>query len=201
MDTIRYYLTLFLVIATPGGLLFWLSVHPFVRFWRRVGPGLTLTIHLILIAVVAAGLFLVRKPLLSAQFGTNLVLITLALPIYVLAVVVVLQRRKQLRIKVLVGLPELAPEKHGTKLLTEGIYSRIRHPRYVEILLSILAYAMFTNYLAVYVLFLLSLAVILLIVWLEEKELRARFGEEYERYCQRVPRFVPRFWLRPPHLG
>jgi len=30
------------------------------------------------------------------------------------------------------------------------------------------------------------------IVWREEPELRRRFGEEYLRYAQRVPRWIPR---------
>jgi len=33
---------------------------------------------------------------------------------------------------------------------------------------------------------------VLLIVRIEEHELRDRFGAEYEAYCARVPRFVPR---------
>ena len=32
-------------------------------------------------------------------------------------------------------------------------------------------------------------------VYFEERELKTRFGESYERYCRLVPRFVPR--LRP----
>lgn len=29
-------------------------------------------------------------------------------------------------------------------------------------------------------------------MWFEERELLVRFGEQYERYAQRVPRFIPR---------
>jgi protein-S-isoprenylcysteine O-methyltransferase Ste14 len=29
-------------------------------------------------------------------------------------------------------------------------------------------------------------------LYLEERELKTRFGEAYERYCRLVPRFVPR---------
>jgi len=39
---------------------------------------------------------------------------------------------------------------------------------------------------------------VFLIVQLEERELRERFGTEYEAYCRRVPRFVPVRGRRPP---
>jgi protein-S-isoprenylcysteine O-methyltransferase Ste14 len=38
------------------------------------------------------------------------------------------------------------------------------------------------------------------IIHIEERELRDRFGEEYVRYCARVPRFWPRE-DRPPGLS
>lgn len=62
----------------------------------------------------------------------------------------------------------MAPEKHQNTLVTQGIYSRMRHPRYVEMLL---AHALFTNYLAAYGVFALSVAGLALIVRLEEREL------------------------------
>ena len=75
---------------------------------------------------------------------------------------------------------------------THGHANRIRHPRYVETVLWILGYALFTNYPAVYLIFLFLLPVIHVIVLFEEKELKERFGRAYEEYCRRVPRYLPK---------
>ena len=192
MNSVRYYLALFLIMTIPGALPFWLSIHPFVHFWRKVGPELTYTLHITLMLIVATGIFLVRNLLLSVQFGSDPVLVTLSVPIFLVGLVVGIQRRKQMGTKVMLGFPELAPGRYDNRLLTEGIYSRMRNPRYVELLLFLLAYSLLTNYLAVYVVFLFSMVVIRIIVRLEERELHERFGEEYEAYCERVPRFVPK---------
>ena len=49
-----------------------------------------------------------------------------------------------------------------------------------------------SNHLALYGVFALWLPGVWLIAVLEERELRVRFGAEYDTYCRRVPRFVPR---------
>lgn len=51
--------------------------------------------------------------------------------------------------------------------------------------------AVFANYLGAYVVAALTAPTIHLIVLLEEKELKARFGAEYEEYMATVPRYVP----------
>jgi protein-S-isoprenylcysteine O-methyltransferase Ste14 len=192
MDGVRYLLALFLVLLAPGVFLYWFSIHPFIRFWRSVGPRLTIVIHYGFILILAAGVFLIRKPLLSIEFGANPVLIVLAVPLYVLVIVLRVQLSKQVGTKVIHGLPELAPEKYGSRLVTGGIYSRIRHPRYVQLLLAILTFAMVGNYLAGYVVVLAAVVWVFLVTRVEEKELRERFGAEHEAYCARVPRFVPK---------
>jgi protein-S-isoprenylcysteine O-methyltransferase Ste14 len=57
--------------------------------------------------------------------------------------------------------------------------------------LGTVAVALFANYLAVYVLALVLVPALYLVVVLEERELRERFGEDYVTYSQRVPRFIP----------
>jgi protein-S-isoprenylcysteine O-methyltransferase Ste14 len=61
--------------------------------------------------------------------------------------------------------------------------------------LGLLGYALIANYLAIYLLFPICAASLYLIVLLEERELRDRFGAAYQAYARRVPRFIPR--IRP----
>lgn len=193
MDAARYYVALFVVAFAPGIFLFWFSIHPFIRFWRRLGPLLTLALHYTAILLLAAGVFLARAPVLLIEFGTHPALLTLAALLLACATVLRWQMSRHFGLKLLTGLPELAPATHGKRLVTDGIYARMRHPRYVEIALSFLACALFSNYLATYGVFLLSLVWIVLVARVEEKELLQRFGDEYARYCARVPRFIPKF--------
>jgi len=193
MNTFRYVLAMLMLMFMPGAVLFWFVIHPFIRFWRRIGLRRTMAIYFALLAAWAAGVFLLRNTLLAVDFGTNPVLIAVAVPI--LAACIVLRRKisRHLRFSTLGGLPELAPESHPQPLLTGGIYSRIRHPRYVEALLVMASLALVANNLATYVNWIVAIPSLLLIVRIEERELRDRFGAEYDAYCARVPRFVPRW--------
>jgi protein-S-isoprenylcysteine O-methyltransferase Ste14 len=51
---------------------------------------------------------------------------------------------------------------------------------------------LFANYQFLYIFLLVAAALIYLLVLIEERELRERFGEAYVEYSRRVPRFVPR---------
>jgi protein-S-isoprenylcysteine O-methyltransferase Ste14 len=68
----------------------------------------------------------------------------------------------------------------------------MRHPGYVAMALAVAAVALFTNYLATYVVALAYIPLIALAAVLEERELEERFPGEYRAYCARVPRFFPR---------
>ncbi len=109
--------------------------------------------------------------------------------------------KREFGLRVLVGIPQLAPDPGAGKLVTTGIYAHLRHPRYVQVGLGLAAIALFANYLAVYLTLAAYFPLVYLVVLLEERELRERFGEEYERYSREVPRFVPRLRGRKRERG
>lgn len=192
MDIFRYYLALLVIVVLPPAYPFWFMVHPFIGFWRRLGVKATYWIQGLLMAAMAAGLFLLRRWLLAVDYGTDWWLVAAGAVCLVVSGVLSVKRRKHLTNRILMGLPELAPDAQPGELLTEGIYSRIRHPRYAEVIVGVLGWALVANYLATYVLAVGTVPVLYLIVILEERELRQRFGSAYEDYCRRVPRFLPR---------
>ncbi len=191
MDAARYVVALITIVPVPSAILFWLIVHPNVRLWRRLGPSLSYTLLVTLMVGLAFGVYLLREPILSVEYGTNYLLVALAVPIYGAAAWLSLRIRRHLTFRMFAGVPELSARGEGGRLLTEGVYARVRHPRYVAVLIGLISTALFSNYLALYILIPVAAAGLWLIVRLEERELMERFGEEYEGYRERVPMFVP----------
>ncbi len=190
MNTARYIVGVALLISLAPGLLLWFTIHPCIRFSRRRGAGWTYTILSPCIVVLMAILFSLRDALLGSNLGTHYTLLAPTAASFAVGIAIAVKRRKQPKYGVLVGIPELSRSKG--MLFTSGIYSTIRHPRYVEVLFCSLAYALFANYLGAYVAVGLCIPMLYLIAMLEERELLERFGAEYAAYCGRVPRFIPR---------
>ncbi len=193
MSTARYVIAVILLVSLPPGVLLWLVIHPFVGLWRRFGPAWTYAILTVPVLGMMLALYRARGALLGADLGTSVPLIALAVACFSTGVAIARKRRRHLTQKIMTGIPELRREGGDRgALLTEGIYGRIRHPRYVELVFLVAAYACFANYVGLYVLLALMLPALYLVVLFEERELRDRFGAEYEEYCRRVPRFVPK---------
>ncbi len=192
MNSIRYYVALLVLTALPPGLALWFFIHPFARFWRKLGPVWTYVILSIPTVGLMVTVVLWRGQLLAVEYGTSVPFVALAITLLVCAVVIQAKRRKHLTKAILTGIPELSNGNEPGKLLTEGIYGKVRHPRYIELWLFVVAYSLFSNYLALYFGALLTVPTLYLVVVLEERELKQRFGIEYEEYCTQVPRFFPR---------
>lgn len=190
MDGLRYFLAVTMLLTVPISLGLWYGIHPFAHRWRRIGPAATYAVLAVPAVALGAWLWFNRRTLLGRDLGTDRALVLLGIVAFAVAIRIALVRRRQLTQRILVGVPELSGEK-GT-LLTEGVYSRTRNPRYLEVLFFVLGYVAIANYLGTWILWVLCFPAIHGIVLLEERELRDRFGAEYEDYCRRVPRYVPR---------
>ena len=178
-------------------MLFWFLIHPWARWWRRLG---LIRSYLVVVPVsVAFGalLFQFRGPLLGTDLGANWSLVAVALVLYGVMTWLEFQYWKQLSIATLVGIPELSPTglKRG-RLLRKGIYGVVRHPRYLSAGVGVMASALLINYAGLYLMLLSLVPVGYLMVVLEERELIERFGEEYRKYQREVPRLIPR-WRKP----
>lgn len=86
-------------------------------------------------------------------------------------------------------LPLDAPRK----LVTSGLFGVVRNPIMAGELMVIWAAAVYFASAGILVYAsVMSVAAHLLVVHVEEPELRERFGESYQVYCRSVPRWLPR---------
>ena len=186
-------ITLMLWPAVP---LFWVPVHCMPRFFKRLG-FLTYVLPCVTWLPVACLVFLHRTFLFGARFplppavniGGALILVAgVALQIWTLLL---------LKFPVIMGMPEVTAKVRG-ELVTGGPFSVIRHPTYVSHTLMLLGVFLMTGVAATGAVALVDLLIVnVIIIPLEERELAERFGDEYERYRQRVPsRFFPRKFHR-----
>lgn len=191
MDKARWFIAVLMVVMLPPAIGAWYVIHPFTRFWRRLGTVAAFCVIYSLLISAAVLLWHFSQALIGRDLGFQPPLLVLAVPAAVLGGVIAKKRRKYLNQRILVGVPEISTADKG-KLLTEGIYARTRNPRYLEFLALSFAYVAFANYSGAWAVYALVFPAIHLVVLLEERELRERFGAEYEDYCRRVPRYLPR---------
>ena len=100
----------------------------------------------------------------------------------------------------LAGLPEMNPGRYPGGMVKSRIYSWVRHPRYLEYMLSFFGLGLLTGATGIFLLAIVTVLLYLIVTPLEERELREHYGEGYEAYGRAVPRFLPRlrrhFWVR-----
>ncbi len=79
------------------------------------------------------------------------------------------------------------------KLATEGIYSKIRHPGYLSLILMYLGFMLAWGIVWISVPAAIFATLSVLTAIKEEKALKDRFGREYQEYAGRVKsRFIPK---------
>lgn len=86
---------------------------------------------------------------------------------------------------------------HKSKgLITDGIYARVRHPQYLGIILITLAFLIQWPTLLTLAMWPILIVMYYRLAKREEREMEAKFAEEYREYKHRVPMFLPSLRIR-----
>lgn len=189
IDTVRYVLAYIAVVFIPFIYFLWPLVHPFASFWRKINPRLTYGIFFTLLVATIFTLGSFVEFLIGTDYGFNPFLTIAGVSCWVVSVMIWNKRRKHLTVKILLGYPEVSKDAYPGKLLRDGIYGKIRHPRYLEIMFENIGSALVVNMLGVYIIVVLLIPALYFTILLEEKELIDRFGDDYVEYSKSVPRF------------
>lgn len=91
------------------------------------------------------------------------------------------------------GRGTLSPADPPKELVVQGLYRYVRNPMYVAVSAIVLGEALLARSTALLVYWAVFFTLVNVFVrFYEEPALRRQFGESYERYTQRVGRWLPR---------
>jgi len=175
--------------------LFWFVIHPIADSWRRMSRSpyrLLLPIWAVLIFLLSWITWPWRTVQLYSShwmWAPSALLLLSGLTIYA-------RIGSNFGAHKLSGEAELRPDEHAQELVTTGLHSRMRHPIYVAHLANFSSWALGSGLLIAYMLLAISALVTFpLMIWLEERELVARFGPSYREYQRKVPLLPRLFWM------
>ena len=77
------------------------------------------------------------------------------------------------------------------KVVTQGVYSIVRHPQYLGGILAHIGFSFLFSALGSLLVIPLVIIIIYIISWKEEKELKKEFGSKYRDYQNKVPMLIP----------
>jgi protein-S-isoprenylcysteine O-methyltransferase Ste14 len=173
--------------------IYWLILHPFNSFWRTRVRAAFWFAGLAAWTCGGVTLWFFRHLLLAAT-RPSWFAIAAGLGLIAVEGYLFVRVERELGGRRLVGHAELT----GTgEMFSGGLYSRARHPRYAGMFSAVLGAALLAGTPLLWIVLIVWCLFALMVIHLEEKELLARFGPDYEAYRQRVPAFLP-FRLRAP---
>jgi len=181
---------------------FWLIIHPAIHFWRRFGNR-SFWVALPVWAAGAAGLSILAPWLYARRVPRNLFTAVLGALLVSAGWAIGRHVHRVFGLRRLGGLPEMNPSHYPGGVVRTGLYARVRHPRYLEYMISFLGWALLTGATGIFALAIITVLMYSIVASFEERELREHYGEEYISYARAVPRFLPQWpdslrWRRPP---
>ena len=189
MESVRYFLALVLIYIMPIVITFWAIIHAFSDYWRRVRPIFAYTSAGVCIGIVSLFCFKYQDTLLGVNLGNNLFVFLIGMAIYILSWALWRPVKHYLDFKTFAGVPEVTDEK--IDLIVDGPFKMVRHPRYLMVWIGVVGWCLMANYSGSYAVGIASMIGLFMIVGLEERDLKQRFGEQYTIYQENVPQLIP----------
>ncbi|HWF40384.1 MAG TPA: isoprenylcysteine carboxylmethyltransferase family protein [Candidatus Acidoferrales bacterium] len=182
-------IVLFLQLPIP---LYWFVVHPLSGFWRH-RQKLGLIAGLLLSWPPVTACIIVFRHELFAASRPAVWRIVLGLAVISFEIWLFAKLTRDLGTARLIGKTELSG---GGSIARHGIYANIRHPRYLGSFLAIVGACLIAARPVLWAVAGAWTLLMLAAITMEEREMRARFGAEFENYARQVPRFVPAWRTR-----
>jgi len=167
--------------------LFWFVVHPFAGSWRRMNPSPYRVVLPVWAALISL-LGWITWPWHAERIYSSPWMWAPAALLLLAGFSIYARIGSSFGAHKLSGEAEIRPDEHAQQLVTTGLHSRMRHPIYIAHLLNFAGWATGSGLLVSFVLLAFSLVLTFpLMIWLEERELTARFGPSYREYQRQVP--------------
>ena len=84
--------------------------------------------------------------------------------------------------------------RDASVLVTDGLYGRLRHPQYLGLILLVVAFLIMWPTILTVLLAPFLIGRYIVLAREEDRELEKEFGEDFRRYRERVPPFIPSMW-------
>lgn len=192
MNALDWFAWIVLCVQMPIPF-FWFAVHPFIGFWRRQPKLVYALVGPVCWLLVDGLLFWFREHLFRSAAAPAWA-IGLGILIVATDAFLIVRIHRELGGPRLFGQTELAG---AGELMQTGLYARVRHPRYAGMMAAVVGACLMAGTLLLWVVAVAWWVAARFAVFLEERELRARFGAAFDDYARRTPRFLPfRFWPR-----
>ena len=169
--------------------IYWFILHPFTNFWRRHIRAAFWFAGLFAWTLGAIFITIFRHQLLDENIPSPLAAVS-ASALIAADFVLLFYSGRYLGARKLVGHAELSGK---SELITTGLYKYVRHPRYTGMISAVAGACILAQTKCAWTVSTIWLAFVLLSIFLEEREMRRRFGAAYEAYSRVTPRFLPRF--------
>ena len=170
--------------------LFWLVIHPFAQFWRsrfRAPLKVLVFVWVLLWVITWAASAPWRYATLAASAWWSLAVI----PCWAMSIFIYFGGQRHFTLNQVIGRTELESDRQEQVLVTTGLHARMRHPLYFGHLCTMLGWSIGAGTVACFALTAFAVATGAIMIPLEERELRQRFGDEYRRYSEQVPMIIP----------